>query len=66
MGEDKRLEKLTAARDLAEQKYHLITAATIDAIIMITPDGKISWPLSKGLNFLIIVVSFAPYIKLIN
>jgi PAS domain S-box-containing protein len=39
----KELAKLKAAKDLAEQKYHLITNATIDAIIMITPDGKISF-----------------------
>ncbi len=39
----KELKKLKAAKDLAEQKYHLITNATIDAIIMITPEGKISF-----------------------
>lgn len=37
------LMKLKAARDLAEQKYRLISDATIDAIIMITPEGKISF-----------------------
>ncbi|MBU1341935.1 MAG: PAS domain S-box protein [Proteobacteria bacterium] len=39
----KKLKNLEAARNLAEQKYHLITSATIDAIIMITPQGKISF-----------------------
>ncbi len=39
----KELKNLEAARNLAEQKYHLITSATIDAIIMITPDGRISF-----------------------
>ena len=39
----KELKKLKAAKDLAEQKYHLITNTTIDAIIMITPEGKISF-----------------------
>lgn len=39
----KEIEKLEAARNLAEQKYHLITNATIDAIIMMTPQGKISF-----------------------
>ncbi len=39
----KELKKLKAAKDLAEQKYHLITNATIDAIIMMTPEGKISF-----------------------
>jgi PAS domain S-box-containing protein len=39
----KELKKIKAAKDLAEQKYHLITNATIDAIIMITPEGKISF-----------------------
>lgn len=39
----KELMELRAARDLAEQKYRLISDATIDAIIMITPDGKISF-----------------------
>jgi PAS domain-containing protein len=38
----KELMRLRAARDLAEQKYRLITDATIDAII-ITPEGKISF-----------------------
>lgn len=38
-----KLMKLKAARDLAEQKYRLITDATIDAIIMITSEGKISF-----------------------
>ena len=39
----KELMRLRAARDLAEQKYRLITDATIDAIIIITPEGKISF-----------------------
>lgn len=39
----KEIEKLEAERNLAEQKYHLITNATIDAIIMMTPQGKISF-----------------------
>lgn len=39
----KMLNQLKAARDLAEQKYHLITNATIDAIVMITPKGKVSF-----------------------
>jgi PAS domain S-box-containing protein len=39
----KTFKKLEAERNLAEQKYHLITNATIDAIIMITPEGKISF-----------------------
>ena len=39
----KELKRLRAERDLAEQKYRLITNATIDAIIMITPEGKISF-----------------------
>ena len=39
----KKLEELEAARNIAEQKYFLITNATIDAIIMITPKGTISF-----------------------
>lgn len=39
----KEFRSLEAARNLAEQKYHLITSSTIDAIIMITPEGKISF-----------------------
>ncbi len=45
MGEttQKRIRELEAARNIAEQKYSLITNATIDAIIMITPQGTISF-----------------------
>ncbi|NOX34749.1 MAG: PAS domain S-box protein [Deltaproteobacteria bacterium] len=37
------IKALETARNLAEQKYYLLTNATIDAIIMITPEGKISF-----------------------
>lgn len=37
------IEKLETARNLAEEKYYLITNAAIDAIIMITPEGKVSF-----------------------
>jgi PAS domain S-box-containing protein len=39
----KELNSLETARNLAEIKYQIITSATIDAIIMITPEGKISF-----------------------
>lgn len=39
----KDFEELLAARNLAEEKYYLITNAAIDGIIMITPEGKISF-----------------------
>lgn len=39
----KTFNQLKAARDLAEQKYQLITNATIDAIVMMTPKGKVSF-----------------------
>ena len=39
----KKLGELETARNIAEQKYFLITNATIDAIIMITPKGTISF-----------------------
>jgi PAS domain S-box-containing protein len=39
----KELRELEIARNLAEQKYYLITSAAIDAIITITHEGKISF-----------------------